>query len=64
MYEENIKFKQGDKSALKQKIYTDCVAQTTNAEANLSVANATWASVITIWVTTGLAILAGMAAGQ
>ena len=57
MYEKGINTKQGS-STLKQKAYTDCVAKTANAKANVSVANATWASVITIWVTTGLAILA------
>ena len=60
MYEKNIKLKKGEDTSLKQKAYTDCVAQTANANANVSVANATWASVITIWVTTGLSILAGV----
>lgn len=56
LHEKGININQS-KSSLKQKAYTDCVAQTANANANVSVANASWASVITIWVTTGLTIL-------
>ena len=47
------------KSSLQKKAYTDCVTQTANANANVSVANASWAAVITLWVTTGATILVG-----
>ena len=47
------------KSVLKQKAYTDCVAKTANAKANVSMANATWGYTITMWVGIGLAILMG-----
>ena len=40
-----------------KKAYTDCVSQMSTAKADVSVANTTWASVITLWITTGLAIL-------
>ena len=45
------------KSVLKQKAYTDCVAQTANAKANVSKANAIW------WVGIVLAILVGLGTG-
>ena len=59
LHEKGININQS-KSSLKQKAYTDCVAQTANAKANVSGANATWASVITLWVTTGVTILVGL----
>lgn len=42
--------------------YTQCVAKTANASANTSQANASWAMVITTWVSMGVTILVTMLA--
>ena len=43
--------------------YTQCVAKTANASANTSQANASWAMVITTWVSMGVTILVTILAG-
>ncbi len=51
--EQDLNFNKSS-STLNKKAYTDCVAQIATAKAETSVANATWASIITAWATTGI----------
>ena len=43
--------------------YTQCVAKTANASANTSQANASWAMLITTWVSIGVSILGAVLTG-
>lgn len=44
--------------------YTQCVADTANASANTSQANASWAMMITSWVSIGISVLVGVLAAR
>ena len=54
---KNLNLNNSEKNKWDRRQYTQCVANKTNASANTSQANASWALMITSWVSIGLGVL-------
>ncbi len=57
---KNLNVNNSENNKWNRRQFTQCVANKANASANTSQANATWASVITAWITMGVGLLVGL----